>query len=637
MIRLSLSTFRERWQLFIGALLTVCLGVALVQSSLLTLLSAVASGYVEAITLLAMTLAVSTFLAVFVVGSTFAFTVAERTRDLALLRLVGAGRGQVRRLLLGEALLLGLLGAGIGAALGTVVLAAQSHLLRTLGFVPAEFTAPWRGWILGVCFGVGVGVALAGVLVASRRAARVRPLEALRDTGQAARVMTGSRWFFGVLFLAGAVALVVMSRYADGPESAIPLAVNATFTAAVALSALSPLIVPVLGGLFGLAAPNGPIAGLARANLRDGVRRSASTAAPLLVFVALLLGQSGMLASITEAAERERRRDLRADLVVTGEGRPEPALVPGVAVSSSELSVPLSVTRTTVEGDGELDVEADSAEAAAVDPAGYERTHRTPANSGALSDLRGDTIAVGPGSHGEYELGETVEVHLEPPGGQPDGRELSLRVVAVLPPSLDGGPDFLLPRTLLGAESARAAPSTTLLRLQPGADAAAVAAGYARLAGVGAVSTANAWLARDAAQRADGNARIMVVVMGLAGGYAVIAVVNAVVIGAAQRRREFAVARVSGLTRGQVVRAALAEAGAVAAAGLSLGVLAAAGTLTSIGWATRRITGEAVVVVPWSLLAAVVAGSFAVVALSSVWTTLAATRHSFVSLVAARE
>ncbi|GAA1950621.1 hypothetical protein [Amycolatopsis minnesotensis] len=100
MFRLSLSTFRERWPLFIGAVLTVCLGVALVQSSLLILVSAASpdipaglppevadhlrDGYTGAITLLAMTLGLSAFLAIFIVSSTFAFTVAQRRRDLAL-------------------------------------------------------------------------------------------------------------------------------------------------------------------------------------------------------------------------------------------------------------------------------------------------------------------------------------------------------------------------------------------------------------------------------------------------------------------------------------------------------------------------------------------------------------------------
>ncbi|MDQ0382102.1 FtsX-like permease family protein [Amycolatopsis thermophila] len=208
MLRLSWHTFTDRWQLFLGAILTVCLGVALVQSSLLILVSAATAGgeAVEAITLLGLTPAVSAFLAVFIVSSTFAFTVAQRRRDLALLRLVGGARGQVRRLLLSEALLLGVIGTGAGVPLGLLAMRAQTWLLHDLGFVPATFTARRQDWILGVSPGVGLGVAVVGVLAASRRAAKVRPMEALRETrrpprrpgGHHDRTVGSGRWWGGV-------------------------------------------------------------------------------------------------------------------------------------------------------------------------------------------------------------------------------------------------------------------------------------------------------------------------------------------------------------------------------------------------------------------------------------------------------
>ncbi|PRX47120.1 putative ABC transport system permease protein [Prauserella shujinwangii] len=618
MLRLSWSTFRERGQLFVGALLTVCLGVALVQSSLLILLAAATGGYVEAITLLGMTLAIATFLAVFIVASTFAFTVAQRRRDLALLRLAGAGRSQVRRLLLGEAVLLGLLGTGIGVPLGLLVQRAQTALLTGLGFVPAEFAVPWRAWIVAVSAGIGTGVAVAGVLAASRRAARVRPLEALRETGAAARVMTASRWFFGVLFLGGAVALAIVSSFA-GPVAAIPLSINIAITASIGLSALSPLVVPLVGRLVGPLLRGGPLGTLAAANLRDGVRRSASTAAPLLVLVALLLGLSGTLTTLGAAAEHELRQDVRADLVVTTDGPPSVAGVPGVAVASTELSLRVPLTVTTVD-DGEVETDTDAAEAVAVDPADYQRTHHRTAAEGSLADLRGHSIA-----SGEHPLGSVVDARI-------GDRTVPLRVVAVLPDSFAGA-DVLLPRALVPPAVAEHAPAHTLVRLDPGADPARVAADL----GEGRVQTAEAWVARAAAQQQDTSAGIMTVIMGLAGLYTLIAVVNAVVIGAAERRREFAVARVSGLGRGQVVRAALVESWAVAAIGLFLGGLAAAGAVAGIGAAAVRSTGAWLVGVPWPLLAAVVAGACVVVGVTSVLTSLVATRPRPVSLVGAGE
>src|SRR5699024_3857350 len=170
--------------------------------------------------------------------------------------------------------------------------------------------------ILAVSFGIGLVVALAGVLVASRRAGRVRPLAALRGTGDDARVMTGSRWFFGLLFLGIAVALLIIAQSID-PGGAMPVMLLVTLAAAVGLSSLSPLVVPVFGHVLGLFLRDRPTGLLAAANLRDGVRRSASTAAPLIVLVGLLVGLLGTSLSTSAVAHQTLARDTAADLVVS--------------------------------------------------------------------------------------------------------------------------------------------------------------------------------------------------------------------------------------------------------------------------------------------------------------------------------
>ncbi len=109
MLRLSVGAVRGRWQLFAGAVVAVALGVGLVQSGLQVLaatdqpvvpagLSAydrarVREGYVGAATLLGMSVMLAVFLTVFIVSTTFGFTVVQRRRELGLLRLVGAQRG----------------------------------------------------------------------------------------------------------------------------------------------------------------------------------------------------------------------------------------------------------------------------------------------------------------------------------------------------------------------------------------------------------------------------------------------------------------------------------------------------------------------------------------------------------------
>ncbi|KAA9151682.1 FtsX-like permease family protein [Amycolatopsis acidicola] len=625
MFGLSLSTFRERWQLFLGAILTVVIGVALVQSSLLILISAAVpeipaglseaaanrlrDGYTGAIVLLAMTLGIAAFLAVFIVSSTFAFTISQRRRDLALLRLVGGSRGQLRRLLLSEALLLGVLGTGIGVPAGLVVMRVQSWLLTDLGFLPDVFAPRWQDWILGVSAGVGIGVALLGVLSASRRASKVRPLEALRDTGAAARVMTFSRWFFGILFLAGTAALLIVAPLA-GPDGAIPMSINAAITASIGLTALSPLIVPLVGRVLGLVLRPSTLGGLAQANLRDGVRRSASTAAPLLVLVALVLGMSGSLATISLADKEDLARTVTADLVVPSAG----ATAPGVAVASTEVTVP--VVATISKHDKEKD---DGTDALVIDADAYRQLHSRAPLSGSLADLHGMTVATT-----DYAVGDTITLRV---GDQEQER----RVVAVVAQAVNGGTDYLLPRDSVPPAALADGEAETFVKAAPGVDPATL-----RAALPGALPVHD-WIERRASAHDSMNSGIMTVLMGLAGLYALMAVVNAVVIAAAARKAEFAAARVTGLTRRQVVGAALIESWAVAVIGLLLGGVAAAGTLTGIGAAMGKLTGVTVYAVPWSALGLVVLGAFAVVGLTSVATSLAATRPAPVSPVGARE
>jgi putative ABC transport system permease protein len=633
MIGMSRAGLAERWTLFAGAFLSVVLGVALVQSSLLLLISAATldppaglspaerlafdDNASAAVALLGVVLGGATFLAGFVISSTFAFTVAQRRRDLALLRLVGAGRGQVRRLLLGEAVLLGGVGAVAGIPAGLGVMAFQSWLLRRMEFVPAGFEARWRPWILAVSLGTGMLLAVAGVLVAARRAARVRPLEALRDSGDAARVMTVGRWIAGLIFLGGALALIIVAPH-GGPSGGQAMALNVAMPAAVAVAALSPLVVPLLGRL--LPSGGGVIGGLARANLWDGRRRSAAVAAPLIVLVALVVGNAGAGTSFTDSGIGELGRTTHADLVVeaTGPVGGRIAATPGVAVASTETLLPAVVS--VDEGD---DVEKTGVQALVIDPADYAAVH---SGGTAVAGLRGRAMAVGPG--GEIPSRSSLPVTVA-------GVDLGeVPVVATMPPAMSGGAGLLLPPGLVPADQLTSAPTVSYVTLAAGADAGEVRAALTR---IGTVSDFDRWLRADAEARARTNNKVMLVVLGLGGLYALIGVINSTVMGAATRRREFAEARVTGLTRAQVLGSALVESAAVTVSGLLLGGLAASGAFLAAVMTTKAVTGTATLSIPWTLIAAVGAVALLVTSVTSLITSWSATRRRPVTLLGARE
>ncbi len=652
LIRLSWSTFRERWQLFVGAVLAVALGVALVQASLLLMLAAASpripsdlsphtelvlrDAYRGAVSLSAIVMVITTFVAIFVVGSTFAFTVAQRRRDLALLRLTGATPRQVRRLLRGEAVLLGAIGSAIGIVLGLLVTELERSMYVHFDFVPDGFSAPWHWWVAVASSAVGVTIAVLGCVAASRRAGRVRALDALRHVGAADRVMTGGRWVVGLVAGAIATAFVLAAAASQGAQ-AMDAAVPACLFWVLSLSALSPVTVPLAGRLFDAASnwllPHSRLGQLVNANLRDGVRRTASTAAPVILLVGLVVGLAGTVRIIDAGRLAELERTLRGDLVVVTSapftGQLE--VLDGVRTVSQEVPVLIEMP----EKDADAGVSYSTVDALAVDPEAYSRMHSLAGAPSALAGLAGDTVALDRSyaSALHAQVGDKVAARLE-------GRVRDLKVIAVLPDTMTG-PEVVLPleltsevdgdrRYVVELDNASGAPPVAeriQTTLRDSADGSRTASVYA----------VNDWIRRDVAERRRVSQNIILAILGLVTLYIAIAVVNAVVIAAADRREEFATARLTGLSRAQVVRASLWESLAVAAMGVLLGGAAAAVTLMGVSSGVSDVVGTRIIAVPWSLIGSTIAAAVALVATTSVTTTLMATRQPAITLVSARE
>ncbi|MCL7425439.1 FtsX-like permease family protein [Streptomyces sp. YS415] len=635
MWRLSWASFTERWTLFVGAALSVCLGVALVQSSLLLLLSAATldapAGTTDleamdfdqrslvAVTVVAVMLGCAAFLAVFIISSTFAFTVAQRRRDLAMLRLTGATPRQVRGLLLGQATLLGLIGVAGGVPLGVAVIRLQEKGLRELEFVPAGFSGQWHGWVVLASAGTGLGLALTGVLLAARRAARIRPLEALRQTREQGRSLGRVRSLLGALFLIGSLVLVVLAPLA-GPAGGQAMAMCVSICAVLALACFGPVVVPALVRLLPARADS-TVALLAKSGLRDDVWRSAATAAPVVVLVGLLLGQAVAFDSAAAAAAGEQRRATTADLVVEARGDVSERLadVAGVTGVSTELDVPVAVTT----GSGDMAF-TELHRGMVIRPDAYSRLHP---RDRSLADLRGRAVAAGPGAVGIGE-GDRVGVRV---GGADLGR---VTVAEAVPPRMGGGASLLIPAGLLASADLESAASRSFIAVERSTDVAEVEADLSR---IGTVSTVSDWAARDAEARASANAGTLTAVMGLGGLFAFLGIVNTVVMAVSDRRTDFAAARVTGFTRSQILASAALEATAITAIGLVLGAVATAGTLIAMAGTAASVTGSPTVAVPWSLAAGLGVACLAVTGLTGVSAAWIATGRSPVSLLAARE
>ena len=151
------------------------------------------------------------------------------------------------------------------------------------------------------------------------------------------------------------------------------------------------------------------------------------------------------------------------------------------------------------------------------------------------------------------------------------------------------------------------------------------------------VVTAKAWIAADVAKQSSERRYLLIAILGLATLYMLIAMVNAVVIGAASRRAEFATHRLTGLSRAQVVRMALWESMAVVVVGVVLGGIAAGFTIGGVASGVSDVVGSRVVPLPWTMFSVLTLAAVVVIGVTSVLTTLAATRQPPIRAAAAKE
>ncbi|MFF3419752.1 FtsX-like permease family protein [Streptomyces sp. NPDC002698] len=551
---------------------------------------------------------VTGFVSVFVVASTFAFAVAQRRREFGLLRTAGATPGQIRRMVVSEALVVGVLASAAGCVLGSYGAPRLARWAVDESLAPRWFTIGHYTWPYCMAFSTGLFVALCGVLAASWRAGRTGPTEALREASVDTRAMTWGRWLFGAALLITAVvtlALALVTNPGDLLQRKTYVSRPMLLITAVAL--LAPVLVRPLARLIAWLPAQLPGAGgmLVRENAAAGVRRTAAVAAPVLVTVALAGSLLGATATLDEAKATEVREQTAADFVVTAAGDAgfdEVTLkrlraVPGTEVSASSSSA------VYVLEDGVALIRSD---ARAVEPKPLAATARLPLAAGKVSDLDDDSIIVNE-EWEKHAVGERVNVWLG------DGTRKSLKIAAVMTTGTGDNGVYVTPRN---------APATTVdrvdVRLADGADAGAVAAGLRQAvrASGGEVLTRDAWVRATYPETNRTTRMGFFLVLGIALLYTGISLANTMVMATSDRVRELAVLRLAGATRWQVLRLVGAEAVMVVMVGGLLGALVAGLNLVGMWSALGLLSVWTSIEIPWATLAAVL-GACAVLAVNS--------------------
>lgn len=581
---------------------------------------------------------IATLVGVFLIVNTFSMLIAQRTRELGLLRALGADRRQVRRSVLTEAALLGLvgstlgLGAGIGLAFGLI------GLMTAFG-MNLKATEMVIGWATPVAsYVVGVGVTFVAAYLPARRAAAVSPMAALADAEVAgvgkplkARAVVGS--VVGALGAAALAGCAAATRTASA-ASLLGLGVVLTLIATVIAG---PLLVRPVIRVLGAAFPAlfGTVGRMSQRNALRNPRRTGATAAALMVGLALVGGMSVASASMSRSFDQQIDKTLGADFVIqngnflpfTKEITDKVRGTEGVGLVVRQRFAPVAVRLP--------DGKRVTTTAAGYDPQVDRVAHvvyRGGDTAAALAD-GGLGMDVGFAEDHGVRLGSELPVEF------PGGRTAELRVGALT--DQDGGSGF-------GTQGGLFFGIATVEKYVPDGQDSSLYVN--RTAGTSA-DRLRANLERTLAPFPQVQVRdqadykklvhdqisvllyLVYALLGLAIVIAVLGVVNTLALSVVERTREIGLLRAIGLARRQLRRMIRLESVVIAVFGAVLGL--ALGLVWGV--CTQRVLalqGMKALAVPWGTIVAVVIGSAVVGIVAALLPALRASRMNVLAAIA---
>jgi len=507
---------------------------------------------------------IALFVAIFLIFNTFSMLVAQRTRELALLRAVGASRGQVRRSVLMEALVLGLVAAVLGVVGGVGVSQGLRLLLKAFGADLPSGPLVIEPRTVAVSLVVGVIVTLVSAYVPARRAAVVPPVAAMRDevslptTSLMVRTVVGSL----LLLLAVVAARVGLSNTDDATRASQLVGLSA-LCALVAVIALAPIlgkaVLRVLGAPFGGSA----VGRLARENGRRNPRRTAATASALAIGLALMT-TIGVIASSTKASVADViDTTIGADYIVFGaKFQPFSPMVfeavkdtPGTSVVTYVRQVPIKVRD-------------DQSVLTGVEPEKFTQVVDLTFRSGSIQGLALGSAVVDDATAKSLGLALGQQVQ----GTFVNGR--STVTVAGIYKAAGAYSGWITSMPTLMSIGARELDTAVYVKVSPGADPATVRDELDKeLAAFPSVTVLDQASLKDQINgQFDRVFGFIYALLALAVIVAFIGIVNTLALSVHERRREVGLLRAVGTSRPQVRRMVVLEAVLISVFGAALGV-----------------------------------------------------------------
>ena len=555
----------------------------------------------------------SGFVSVFVLAGTFAFSVLQRNRELGLLRSIGMTPRQVKVMIAGEGLVLALISSLIALPLGYVIAAAIAAALKHFDLAPDGFSASMNVWSFLIAIGGSIGISQLASFGAARRAAKIRPIEALRESSAPVKRLPWLRLLIGIGFAVGGVVLLSISPGLDADaQVAMSLAIATVFL--IAASRLGPVLVRPAAAVIGrlLRRAFGEPGELARLNSRHSANRVSSVVSPLVLAIGFACLMFFLVATMQTATIAQSNDRTTADYVVLSSSPGLPAemveriaQLPGVNAASGVAVDPVTLVKS--HGDWEEYIEQSGA---GIDAATIDDVLNLDVIDGSLEGFGSTSIAMSrmAAEFANLDAGDQVAVVF------PGGYRTTLTVAAIF----ENGLGF---RDLAVANDQMLAHADQPIIQEIYVDAADGAGEQVAQALDGLKSTLptiNVLTGDDYVgtikQSAVDGAWAIYIIIGVSVLFAAISVINTMAMSTSERSREFSLLRLIGATEWQVTRMVLGEAIIVLVMGVGIGV--------AIGWismvpASNAMVGDLSAITIPPLETAIVVAIAAAIALSA--------------------
>lgn len=489
---------------------------------------------------------IALFVGSFLIFNTFSIVVAQRMRELALLRAVGASRPQVIRSVLGESLLVGLVASVAGLGVGVALAVGLKSLLAVLGFaIPASGLVVTQRTVVASIV-VGVAISLCAALVPAWKAGKVAPVKALREVEVDEETRAVRRAVSGAAVLAVGSGLLLFGLFADVSHRTSYVGVGAAaFFVGVAVA--GPVLARPLCLVVGAPLRWGTTGRLARNNAMRNPKRTSASAAALMIGVALVTLISVMAASTKSSIGEVVDSTMRADFVVSA-GRPggQSGLSPTLARRLAALPEVASATGIR---SGTVRIDRATTVVLAVDPRHVQDLFDVDLHEGNLTTMGPSGIAISQqvADSGHLRIGDRVPVAFTTTGTH------DFTVEAIYGARTLAG-DYVLPLAAAQRHFSSQLDVQVYSRLTPGVSAAAGRGAIERVL----ADYPNATLMDRTEYKDEQVAQIdqllglMYGLLGLALVIALIGIANTLALSIYERTHELGLLRAVGMTRHQL-------------------------------------------------------------------------------------